>query len=153
MKLHVWCNLWCNHEKIQGLNGAFPGLENQWICRVSYAYILYKLHVTLSDKYHWRVLLAYMYVIPWINKGSLVLYIARMRVVQHAMTDLKFGSCTALSNSSLWLKHRGLSLSRLRVSLGLHLCTSIWTVYPQYWQLFTTCTTATVQLLGIWWSI
>ena len=26
---------------------------------------------------------------------------------------------------------------------------SIWTEYPQYWQLFTTCTTATMQLLGI----
>ena len=75
--------LWCsNHEKIQGLNGAFPGLENQLICRVSYMYIqriLYKLRVALSDKYCWRVLLAY--VIPWINKGSLVLYIAHMCVV------------------------------------------------------------------------
>ena len=50
-------------------------------------------------------------------------------------------------------KHPGLSLSRLRVGLRLHHCASIWTVYPQYWQLFTTCTTATMQLLGIWWRV
>jgi hypothetical protein len=63
-------------KKIQGLDGAFLGLENQW-CRVSYAYIqwtLYKLRVSFSDKYRWRVLLAYVF--PWINKASLVLYIA-----------------------------------------------------------------------------
>ena len=37
------------------------------------------------------------------------------------MTNLKFGSCTALSSSYLWLKHRGLSLSRLRVGFRLSL--------------------------------
>jgi hypothetical protein len=54
---------------------------------------IYKLCVTFSDKYHWRVLVAY--VILWINKASLVLYIAHMHihVVQHATTDLKFGHC------------------------------------------------------------
>ena len=38
-------------------------------------------------------------------------------VACHAMTDLKFRSCTALSSLSLWLKHRNLSLSRSRVCL------------------------------------
>jgi hypothetical protein len=36
-------------------------------------------------------------------------------------TDLKFGSCTALSSLSLWLKHRNFSLLRSRVGLRLHL--------------------------------
>ena len=43
-------------------------------------------------------------VIPWINKASLVLYIASciMHAACHAMSDLKFESCTstALSSSS-----------------------------------------------------
>jgi hypothetical protein len=42
--------------------------------------------------------------------------------MRHAAIDLKFGSCTALSSSSLWLKYRNLLLSRLRVDLILHLC-------------------------------
>ena len=40
-------------------------------------------HVLLAD------------IIPWINKASLALY-----SMHHAMTDLKFGSCTVLSSSS-----------------------------------------------------
>ena len=64
-----------------------------------------------------RVFLAY--VIPWINKASLVLYIAH--IAQRATadaTDLKFGSGSAPSSSSLWwVKHRSLSLSRSRVDL------------------------------------
>jgi hypothetical protein len=48
------------------------------------------------------------------------------------------------SSLYLWLKHWGISLSRPRVSLRFHVCTSILTVYPQYWQPFTTCTTETM---------
>ena len=45
-----------------------------------------------------RVLLAD--VIPWINKASLVLYIARMlRALCHAATNLTFGRCAALLSS------------------------------------------------------
>jgi hypothetical protein len=69
----------------------------------------------------------------WINKASLVLYIVRiMHAVCYATTNLKFGSCTALSSSYLWLKRRNLSLSRSKVGLRLHLCdwgTGVCTLY------------------------
>ena len=42
----------------------------------------------------------------WDYKASLVLLYSTCITAYHAMTDLKFGSCTALSSSSLWLKHR-----------------------------------------------
>ena len=43
-------------RKKQGLTGAFLGLKNQYICRVSYAYIQrvhYNLSTSFSEKYHW----------------------------------------------------------------------------------------------------
>ena len=65
---------------------------------------------------------------PWINKASLTLYIARIIVTRgwpardcSSVTNLKFGRNTVLSSSSLLLKHRNLSLSRLRVDLRRHL--------------------------------
>ena len=47
----LWGNLGSNHEKLQGLNGAFVRLENQKVCRVSNEYIKqmpYKLNVIFS---------------------------------------------------------------------------------------------------------
>ena len=44
------------YEKLQGFAGAFLGLENQLICRVSCACIQrihYKLSATFSEKYFW----------------------------------------------------------------------------------------------------
>ena len=90
------------------------------------------------------------FVFPWTNKGSLVLYIARMRVVWHAMTGLKFGSCTVLSSSYLWLMFVTMEAES---QFQIPSCASVLTVCPQYWQFFTTCTTATTQLLGIWCSV
>ena len=99
----IWCNLCGNCQKIQGLHGAFLRLENRCICRVSNACIQriqYKLSATFSDKYrqpNLRVILDD--VIPWINKASLALYIARR---QRAMARpiRMFRSCMALSSSS-----------------------------------------------------
>jgi hypothetical protein len=84
-------------------------------------------------------------VIPWINKAGFELYIARHRAACH---NRPIGSCTALSSSSLWLKHRNLSLLRSRVGLRLHLCDWGATVYAPYWWPFTTCTITTMKLLG-----
>ena len=41
-----------------------------------------------------------------------------------------------------------IELSRPRVGIRLRLCASTWTVYPQYWQLFTTCTIASSSVPG-----
>ena len=57
-------------------------LEPFWdlkLGKYSYACIQrihYKLSATFSEKYCWRVFLAY--VMPWINKASLALYVARI---------------------------------------------------------------------------
>ena len=85
---------------------------------------------------------------PWINKASLALYIAciivkglaRKTTACHATNNLKFGRCTAVLSSSLWLKHRNLSLERLRVGLRLHLYDSGASieVYAFYWRPFIT---------------
>jgi hypothetical protein len=73
MKLHV-CNLWCNHEKIQGLDAAFLVVEIS-------EYVEYLSHI--SSEYFtscWHVLLAC--IIPWTSKYLvLYMYIARIRVV------------------------------------------------------------------------
>ena len=124
--------------------GKCVGVSNAFIQRIPY-----KLCATFFDKYVWLNFLAY--VIPYIN-------IASLHYIQHAIhdpTDLKFWSYIVLSSSSLWLKHRDLSLSRLRVGLRLHLHDwgIVMYVYALCWRLFTTCTFITMQLLGIWYSL
>ena len=85
------------------------------------------------------------FVFPWTNKGSLVLYIACMRVVWPVWNLEAALYCQVhICDWCLWLW-------RPRVSLRFHLCASVLTVYPQYWQFFT-MTTASTQLLGIWYS-
>ena len=123
----------------------------EYLMRVSSEYIISWALLSLRSTVGWtsRVFLAY--VMPWINKASLALYIARITVTRgwpardcSSVTNLNFGRNTVLSSSSLWLKHRNLSLSRLRVDLRRHLHdfrgpASI-DVYAFYWRLFTTCT-------------
>ena len=66
-----------------------------------------------------RILLAD--VIPWINKASLVLYIARtLRAMPRPIWCSEAIRCCWVH--LLWLKHRSLSLSRSRVDFRLHLC-------------------------------
>ena len=99
----------------------------EYLTRVSSEYITSWALLSLRSTVGWtsRVFLAY--VMPWINKASLALYIARIVTRGcpardcSSVTNLKFGRNTVLSSSSLWLKHRNLSLSRLRVDLRRHL--------------------------------
>ena len=125
--MKLWCNLWSNYEKIQGLAGAFWDLKIskyvEYLTRVSSEYITSWALLSLRSTVGWtsHVFLAYMYVMLWI-------YIARIIVTRDwpardcsSAINLKFGKNTVLSSSSLWLKHRNLSLSRLRVDLRRHL--------------------------------
>ena len=106
-------------------------MEPFWDLKIS-KYVVYLMPVSCEYIKSWvllsrtstagrcsRVLLAD--VILWINKASLVLYIVhtlramprqtwRSEAVRHCRVHL------------LWLKHRNLSLSRLKVGLRLHLC-------------------------------
>ena len=99
----------------------------EYLTRVSSEYITSWALLSVRSTVGWtsRVFLAY--VMPWINKASLALYIARIVTRGcpardcSSVTNLKFGRNTVLSSSSLWLKHRNLSLSRLRVDLRRHL--------------------------------
>ena len=85
-----------------------------------------------------RVLLAN--VMPWIYKASLALYIGTAAC--HTATNLKFGSCTALSSLSLWLNHRNLSLSVNKVKSRSLTPSLLWlvgagidiNVYAFYWR-------------------
>ena len=100
-------------------------------------------------------------VIPWINKASLMLYIACM---VHAMPrpTWHLEAVWHYWIHLLWLKHRNLSLLRLRVDLRLHLCdrgtASMWLVDCAH-TILTTFTIFTMsaiigllQLLGMWLS-
>ena len=100
------------------------------ICRVSYACIQrihYKLSATLSEKYCWLNFTCFLGLRNAVD--SLALYIARIIVTRapaqdsdcSSATNLKFGRNTVLLSSSLWLKHRNMSLSKLRVDLRRHL--------------------------------
>ena len=93
----------------------------EYLTRVYSEYITSWALLSLRSTVGWtsRVFLAY--VMAWINKASLALYIARIITPRARLTNLKFGRNTVLSSSSLWLKHRNLSLSRLRVDLRRHL--------------------------------
>ena len=98
---------------------------------------------------------------PWINKASLALYIARIVTrgwparYRSSATNLKFERNTVLSSSSLCLKHRKLSLSRLRVDLildaisvisgaSINRCLRILLTTFYHMHHYT------MQLLGIW---
>ena len=100
----------------------------EYLTRVSSEYITSWALFSLRSTVGWtsRVFLAY--VMPWINKASLALYIARITVKRgwpardcSSVTNLNFGRNTVLSSSSLWLTHRNLSLSRLKVDFRRHL--------------------------------
>ena len=100
----------------------------EYLTRVSSKYITSWALLYPRSTVGWtsRVFLAY--VMPWINKASLALYIARTIVTRgwparncSSVTNLKFRRNIVLSSSSLWLKHQNLSLSRLRVDLRCHL--------------------------------
>ena len=131
----------------------------EYLTCVSSEYITSWVLLSLRSTVGWtsRVFLAY--IMPWINKASFALYIARIIVTRDwaacdysNVTDLKFGRNTVLSSSSLWLKHRNLSLSRLRVDLRRHLHDfwgehrSMFT-HSSYWRPFTTCT---ITLCSYW---
>ena len=69
----------------QDLDGAFLGLGNQWICRVSYVcieqIILNKQCITvpsLSSTTGWTSHILLAYIIPWISKKPALCYIHSM---------------------------------------------------------------------------
>ena len=131
-------------------------------CNACIQWIHYKLSATFSEKYRWLNFTRFLGLHNAMDKikASLALYIARTimkglackTTAYHAATNLKFWRYTALSSSSLWLKHRNLLLSRLRV-LHLH---DFWR-----WHLIWTILLTTfyhmhhyiIQLLGIWSSV
>ena len=143
-------------------------MEPFWDFKIS-KYIEYLMHVsskyftssvlrslTSTDGWSSCVLLAY--IMPWINKASThhCEGLAHETTACHATTNLKFGSCTALLTSSPRLKHRNLSLSRLRLGLRLHLHDDFWRRRQRVRTILTTFYHMhhyTMQLLGIWSSV
>ena len=113
----------------QDLDGAFLGLGNQWICRVSYVcieqIILNKQRITvpsLSSITGWTSHILLAYIIPWISKSQpCAIYIACIMHACHANWDQsefrKLYCAVEFVSVIVALK---LSLSRSRVGLRLH---------------------------------
>jgi hypothetical protein len=96
-----------------------------------------------------RVFLAY--VIPWINKAGLELYIARHRAACH---DRPIWSLEAVLRSRVrpygWSIETYHYRDRESVSDSISAIEALLCTHHIYWQPFTTCTITTMQLLGTW---
>ena len=95
-------------------------------------WIPYKLHAIFFDKYGWPNC---MYTFPWLTqsrtyKARLCYTHSCMHIPSTILTYLKLGSWTMVWSSSPWLKHRDVSLLRLRVCLGLRLGALYWRPLP-----------------------
>ena len=127
-----------------GLRNYIPS-SNLLFCgyEVIMVYLWWSSHVLLVD------------IIPWINKASLVLYIVcTLRAMPRP--TWRSEAVWRCRVHLLWLKHWNLSLSRLIVSLRLHLCdwgASIDVACRLCMHYIDVSYTMRImQLLGMWWS-
>jgi hypothetical protein len=119
----------------------------EYLMPVSSEYLISCELLSLTSTTGWtsRVFLAY--VIPC------AIYSTHSRMPR--LTDLKFGSCTALLSSFLH-RNRHVTIEVESVSDSIWLSRSLiealacGTVYALYRWPFTTCTITTMQLLGTW---
>ncbi len=86
-------------------DGAFLGLEIskyvEYLTRVSSEYLISCVLPSLTSTTGWASRVPLAYVIRWINKASLYSMNHAYSTACCATTDLKFGSCTVLSSSSV----------------------------------------------------
>ena len=157
----LWCNLWENPGPRWSLSEDL---------KISEYYVEYLTHVHVSSEYNtswallslrsttgWTSCIFLVYVMPWINKAKLVLYIARIIVKGLACawdcsaTNLKY-IVHCVVEFVFVIEALKLLLSRLRVSLRLHLH-DFWCRYRCVHILLMTFYHMhhyTMQLLGIW---
>ena len=126
----------------------------EYLTHISSEYIISSVLPSLTSTARRTSRVFLDYVIPWINKASLALYIAH--IAQLATIDRSEVRKLHSAVEFVLVIDRSIEICHFRgresvsESISAIEAPACGTVYVLYWRPFTTCTVTTMQLLGRW---